>query len=244
MINVFLFVLTVSLFDSFSTAQQIVIFLLILTTVNPVKNALSYLSGLVAAYFVCGLFGYLALAQLNTFISNYVTFKSHMSESTYYQTQMLAGIIFAVIGVLYFRHKKKSTKPEIENVIISRFNDMNGWGACLIGVIISVTGFPFSLPYIAVLEKFASMKMSMANVVGGVALYNLFYAFPMIAIFVVYIFAGAAGKENIETRLQEKARKLNINITTTLFILLGMISVVNAIAYFITGHAVFKNTYF
>lgn len=244
MFNEILFILTIALFDSFSTTQQIVIFVLILTTVKPVKNSLSYLIGLLAAYFACGIIGFLALDQLNAFVSNYVSFKGRMSDQAYYQTQILIGIVFAAMGMIYFRYKKKSTRPEMENVIISRFNTMNGWIACMIGVMISVTGFPLSLPYIAVLEKFALMKWSMPDVVKGVVLYNLFYALPMIVILVIYIFTGAAAKEGIENRLNERARKLNVHLTSSMFVVLGIVSIADALFYFVNGQPIFKNRYF
>jgi len=244
MLTELFFILTVSLFDSFSTTQQIVIFVLILTTTRPVKNSLYYLAGLIAAYFACGMAGYLALDSLNAFVSNYVSFKGRMSDQAYYQTQLLMGIVFTAIGVLYFRYKKRSTGPELENVLMARFNSMNGWIACMIGVVISVTGFPLSLPYIAVLGKFALMKMSLPDVVKGVVLYNVFYALPMIVILVIYVSTGAAGKEGIENRLNERARKLNINLTSAMFVLLGLISIADALIYFTSGQPIFKNRYF
>ena len=244
MLSHLFFILTVSLFDSFSTTQQIVIFILILTTARPVRNSLFYLAGLMASYYGCGLMGYLAIDHLNTFVSNFVSFKGRMTDQAYYQAQIWMGIVFAVIGVIYFRHKKRSSRPEIENVLITRFNSMNGWIAFLIGVIISVTGFPLSLPYIAVLGKFAMMKMSMSDVVKGVLLYNMFYALPMIAILVIYVFTGAAKKEGIENRLDERARKLNINLTSAMFVLLGLVSIADGVIYFINGQPIFKNRYF
>jgi len=244
MFNEIFFILTISLFDSFSTTQQIIIFILILTTARPVRNSLYYLAGLFAAYFACGIAGYLALDQLNAFVSNYVSFKGRMSDYTYYRTQIVMGLIFAAMGIIYFRYKKKSTRPEMENLLISRFSHMNGWIACMIGVMISVTGFPLSLPYIAVLEKFALLKMSMQEVVSGIALYNLFYALPMIVVLGIYLFTGAAGKEDIENRLNERARKLNVNLTSAMFVLLGLISIADALFYFVHGQPIFKNRYF
>ena len=63
--------LSLSLFDSLSTTQQIIIFVLLLTTAKPLRNALSYLAGLSGAYFVCGLAGYLALDELRVFLSKF-----------------------------------------------------------------------------------------------------------------------------------------------------------------------------
>jgi hypothetical protein len=244
MLNQLFFIITVSLFDSFSTTQQIVIFVLILTTAHPVKNSLSYLAGLTAAYFACGMLGYLALDKLNAFIGKFFPAQAGLSDAAYYQTQIFIGIIFAAIGIIYYFKKKDSTKPEMENVIISRFKNMNGLVACVIGVVISVTGFPLSLPYIAALGKFALLKMSMPEVTAGVILYNIFYALPMIVILVIYFFSAAVGSENIEDKLKDRAKRLNLKLTSSMFVLLGLLSIADSIIYFLCGHPMLKTRYF
>jgi len=244
MFNQLFFIITVSLFDSFSTTQQIVIFVLILTTANPVKNSISYLAGLTTSYFACGMLGYMALDKLNVFIAKFFPVHDGVSDVKYYQMQIFMGIVFAAIGVIYFIKKRNSTKPDVEHTIISRFKHMNWFIAFAIGVIISVTGFPLSLPYIAVLEKLALLKMSMPEVVSGVILYNIIYALPMIVILVIYFFIGAAGSENIENRLKERARRINLKLTSAMFVGLGLISIADSLFYFLSGHPMLKHRYF
>jgi len=244
MLNQLFFIITVSLFDSFSTTQQIVVFVLILTSGRPVKNSISYLVGLTTSYFACGMLGYMALDKLNIFINKFFPLHAGVSDSTYYRMQIFIGIIFAAIGVIYFIKRKNSTKPTVEHTIISRLKNMNGLIAFMIGVIISVTGFPLSLPYIAVLGKFALLKMSMPEVVSGVILYNIFYALPMIVILVIYFFTVAAGSENIENRLNEKARRLNVKLTSAMFVGLGLLSIADSLVYFLSGHPILKTRYF
>ena len=244
MLNQLFFIITVSLFDSFSTTQQIVIFVLILTTANPIKNSISYLVGLTTSYFVCGILGYMAIDKLNVFIAKFFPVHAGVSDVKYYQMQIFMGIIFAVIGVIYFIKKRNSTKPDVEHTIISRFKHMNWLVAFAIGVVISVTGFPLSFPYIAVLGKFALLKMSMPEVVSGVILYYIFYALPMIVILVIYFFTVAAGSENIENRLNEKARRLNVKLTSAMFVGLGLLSIADSLVYFLSGHPILKTRYF
>jgi len=244
MLDQLFFIITVSLFDSFSTTQQIVIFVLIFTTANPVKNSISYLAGLTTSYFACGILGFMALDKLNVFIAKFFPLHAGVSDVKYYQMQILIGIIFAAIGVIYFIKKRNSTKPDVEHTIISRLKHMNWLVAFAIGVVISVIGFPLSLPYIAVLGKFALLKMSMPEVVSGVVLYNIFYALPMIVIFFVYFFTGAAESENIENRLKERARRLNLKLTSAMFVGLGLLSIADSLVYFLSGHPMLKNRYF
>lgn len=239
-----LFIIAVSLFDSFSTTQQIVIFVLILTTARPLRNSISYLAGLTAAYTVCGMAGYMVLDQLNAFASTFLTMHGGLSDTQYYQLQIFAGMVFAAIGIIYYAKKKNSTKPAMENVLISRLKHMNACVAFVIGAIISVTGFPLSLPYLAALGNFAFLKMSTPEVVASVLLYNAVYALPMMVILVIYVFTGAAESENIEGRLSERAKRLNLRLTSIMFAALGMLSIADALIYFLLGHPIFRDRFF
>jgi hypothetical protein len=243
MLSQLFFIVTVSLFDSFSTTQQIVVFILILTTANPVKNSLAYLAGLSLSYFACGLLGFMALDELKGFVARFFTNPTGVTDAVYYKTQMLAGAVFIVIGVYYYMKKKIQLKPEMESVIISKLSKMKAITAFGIGVFISVAGFPMSLPYIAVLGKFALLKMSFSVVVSCLILYNVVYALPMAGIFAAYIFAGG-GREDIGDTLHEKARKLNLKLTTAMFVGMGLLSIVDALFYYISGHPLLKNRYF
>jgi cytochrome c biogenesis protein CcdA len=243
MLSQFFFIITLSLFDSFSTTQQIVVFILILTTVNPVRNSLAYLAGLSAAYMGCGILGFMALDKLNAFVARFFINPTGVSDIMYYQTQIFMGVVFAVIGVFYYIKKKNSTKPEVENVIIKRLKNMNTFIAFTIGAFISVSGFPLSLPYIAALGKFAVLKMAMPEVISCLILYNICYAMPMIVIFFIYI-SAAGDKENIEDRLHEKARLINLKLTSAMFVGMGLLSIADALFYFISGHPMLKNRYF
>jgi cytochrome c biogenesis protein CcdA len=243
MLSQLFFIVTVSLFDSFSTTSQIIIFILILTTEKPVRNSLSYLLGLSLSYFACGVAGFMVIDKLKAFIAAFMPASMGVSDTMYYKTQIFMGVVFAAIGVIYYHKRKNSVKPLMENVIISRLKNMNIPVAFLIGVIVSVTGFPVSLPYIAALAKFAALGMGQAEVVSCLVVYNIFYALPMVGIFTFYIFA-LGEKKGLEDRIHEKARKLNLKLTSGMFVGLGILSVVDAVFFFISGHPLFKNRYF
>jgi cytochrome c biogenesis protein CcdA len=243
MLSQMFFIITVSLFDSFSTTQQIIVFILILTTVNPVRNSLSYLAGLSISYFVCGIIGFMALDKLNAFVARFFVKPAGVSDAMYYHTQIFIGIVFAAIGIINYMMKRNSTKPPMENAVIQRLKNMNGFAAFGIGVFISVSGFPLSLPYIAALGKFALLQMGMPEVVLCLVLYNIIYALPMAVIFVIYL--HAAGKsENIHDRLHERARSLNLKLTSAMFVGMGLLSIADALFYFLSGHPLLKNRYF
>jgi cytochrome c biogenesis protein CcdA len=243
MINHIFFISTLSLFDSLSTTQQIIIFVLLLTTEKPIRNSLSYLAGLAGSYFLCGLAGYAVLDKLTFFLQKYFPSSANMPDQLYYQAEMFSGIVFIVIGIIYYRKKIKSNKPSAGNVLINRFRHMNGWVAAGIGIVISLSSFPMSIPYIAALGKFALLKLSMTSAVFYILFYNIVYALPMIVIFFIYLFA-LRGTDGLHDKLHEKSRSLNIKLTTYMFIGVGALSLVDGLCFFGLGHSLLKGRYF
>jgi|SRR5665213_481420 len=237
------FTLSMSVFDSLSTTAQIIIFVLLLTTAKPIRNALIYLAGLSGAYFVCGLAGYLALDQLRVLMGSLLPSQASVSNERYYQSEFLTGLVLVVIGICYFYWKKKRGWSVRENWAILKLRTMNSWFAIGIGVLISVTSFPCSPPYLIALGKYASLQMGFLSVTGFVLLYNLGYALPMVLILLVYLAVrrGAVVDHDV---LHEKAKMLNLHLTTWTLVGFGLFSMIDAACYFALGHALLKDRYF
>ena len=231
------FILTASLFDSLATTQQIIIFVLMFTTFNPIRNSLSYLVGLLSSYFLCGFIGYKILDKLKSLLDMLIPSTKKMPDSTYYIAQLFVGISFIIIGYVYYIKKKNSVKPLMENIVISKLKNMNLFLAFGIGIFISITSFPFSVPYIIVLGKLALLNMSITTVSLCLLLYNLGYGLPMIIILGIYLFMRH-GIDDREDSMHNKARLLNVKLTTWVFIGMGFLSLIDSIVYFLLGHPV------
>ncbi|HXL73193.1 MAG TPA: hypothetical protein VN963_06160, partial [bacterium] len=124
------FSISMSLLDSLSTTAQIIVFVLLLTTAKPIRNALVYLAGLSGAYFACGLAGYLALDQLRVWLSTLLPSQASVSNERYYESEFLTGLVLAAIGIWYFYWKKKRGFSARENRVLLKLRTMNGWFAC------------------------------------------------------------------------------------------------------------------
>jgi len=241
--NILFFTLSISLFDSLSTTQQIIIFILLLTTAKPIRNVLCYLAGLSAAYMACGIIGYGALDKLQLFLARFFPSNTAIPGSVYYQSELIAGIVMALLGLWYYRKKKNAKPGRTQNFVLKKLQTMNGAFAFGIGVFVSVSSFPLSLPYIAALGKYALLHVSFTAAIGYILLYNIGYALPMIVIFVMYMIA----RRNVDydhDALHEKARKLNVQLTTWALAGVGAFSMIDAGWFFAFGHALVKGRYF
>ncbi|MDP4238355.1 MAG: GAP family protein [Bacteroidota bacterium] len=241
--NTIFYSFSLSLFDSLSTTQQIIIFMLLLTTAKPLQNALSYLAGLSGAYFACGMVGYMTLDRLRIFLSKFFPSTDALSNQLYYRSEFILGLIMAVIGIWYFYRKKQGRPDRTENMILLRLRTMNSLFAFWTGVIISVTSFPVSIPYLVALGNYAALHAALPVATGYILLYNIGYALPMIVVFFLYLFARG-GMDDLNDTMHDKANKLNVHLTTWTFIGFGLFSMVDAGCYFTIGHALIKGRYF
>ena len=237
------FTLSLSLFDSLSTAQQIVIFALLLTTINPLRNSMSYLAGLSLAYLACGIVGYLFIDQLVVFLGKYFPSTANMSNTHYYQWEFFIGLAMTVFGVWYFYKKRHAPPSPSQNMLVASLKSMNSILAFCLGAFISVSSFPVSLPYIVALGKYSILHLKLTAVIGNILLYNIGYALPMIVILIIYLFVRR-GVYNLSGSLQEKTHVLNIHLTTWTLVGVGVFSMIDAAWYFALGHALVNGRYF
>jgi len=238
-----LFTLSMSLFDSVSTTQQIIIFILLLTTNKPVRNACWYLVGLCGAYFGCGVAGYLTLDQLRIILDRFLPSSSSIPDPPYYQSEFIVGIVMTVIGFWYFRRKKHERPGRAENFVLAKLKSMNGLFAFSIGAMVSVTSFPLSFPYIISLGKYALLHLRLPFAIGYIVLYNIGYASPMVVVLLAYLIVR--GRADIQhDALHEKARRLNIQLTTWALAGFGIFSMINSGCYFMFGRALIKGRYY
>jgi hypothetical protein len=237
------YTLSLSLLDSVTTTQQIVVFALLLSTARPQRNALCYLAGLSGAYAACGIAGYFAIDELRDFLGRLFPNSSSLPNPVYYQGEFTMGLALIAAGVWFYRRKKKPERGRAKNFILSRLQSMNGWFAGGLGIFISVTSFPMSPPYLIALSKYSMLHLGLPAAVGYILLYNLGYASPMLLIEALYL-AARRKADGSHERLHEKTSRLNTHLTAWTLVGFGFFSLVDAGCYFLWGHALIKGRYF
>ncbi len=235
--------IAISLFDSLSTTQQIIIFVLLLSTAKPLRNSLSYLAGLMGAYCACGVAGYLTLDTLRPLLSKLFPSSAGLSNLSYYRSEFIMGVIMAAIGVWYFYRKHPAEKSRLENGILEKLRTMTSLFAFCAGVVVSVTSFPMSLPYLAALGMYSVLHLKLSVAAGYILLYNIGYSLPMLLVLCIYLIARS-GSEDDSAMLHEKAKKLNLHLTSWTFAGLGLFSMADAGCYFTIGRAIIKGRLF
>lgn len=236
------FTFWISLFDSLSTTFQIILFVLLLTTDKPIRNAWAYLAGLSSAYILCGLGGYMVLDPLMALLHQLMP-GSSLPNKVYYQSEFMTGFLMAVGGVWYFFWKKQRGWSNTENKFIAKLKHMNEWVALGLGVFMSVSSFPMSVPYLITLGKYASAHLVLSTVTGLVLFYNLGYALPMLVVFAIYL-AARRDTEDIHDHLHRKAHMLNLHLTAWTLVGVGLFSMVDAGCFFAFGQALLKERFF
>ena len=236
--------LSLSLFDSFATAQQIVIFVLLLTTAEPLRNSLSFLAGLSGAYLLCGCGGYLAFERLQIFLAHYFPSSAKLSDAAYYQTELISGLIMTLIGLWYWRKYRKAPPSASQNLMVARFKTMTAPFAALLGALISVSSFPVAIPYLLALGKYVSAGLSRSAALANILLYNFGYALPMLVALGFYLFVSRRSSGDLNAALSERTRVLNVRLTTLAWAGVGVFSLLDAASYFLLGRALVKGRYF
>jgi cytochrome c biogenesis protein CcdA len=236
------FVTTVALFDSFSTAQQLIIFILLLATNNPVKNSLSFLLGLTGIYLVFGFFGYLQVGNINDLLKDFFPSLSEISDPTYYKIQMITGIIFFISGPLYYYFKRKSKRPSMENRLIAVFQNINPRVSFIIGALISLTCLPVSIPYFGAIEKLSAAGISTINAFVYISFYNLVYISPMLICFAIYMIFRKKIID-IEEKLKVKADTWNIILMVLILSGTGLLFIIDSGVYYIWAEPVLKSRF-
>jgi hypothetical protein len=78
--------------------------------------------------------------------------------------------------------------------------------------------------------------MSFQSAFAYILLYNLGYAFPMLLILIIYLYARRKA-DDLNDKLHEKTRLLNVQLTAWTLVGVGLFTSLDAGSFFILGHA-------
>lgn len=149
----------------------------LLGTTKPIPRSLAFVIGIFLAYWTSGL---LAVLGLNQFIQTVIA-NSGISLSTplLYTIQLLIGIILLVVGItLRIPAQTEPVKAPTKLTLARTF---------LLGMSVTVLELPTALPYFAAIEQIARANLDLLSITSILALYNLIFVLPPIALVVLYL---------------------------------------------------------
>jgi hypothetical protein len=229
-----LLLLSLSLLDSLATTQQIVVFALFLTTPRARTNALAFLLGMSGAYLACGLAGWVCFAELQRLVHLLSPF-DRASDASYYRDELLFGLGFAAFGLGYFLRFRGSRRDQ--SLPTERLARLGPRAAFLLGAFLSGSSFPFAIPYLLALGRLIALHLSFPQAFGWLSLYGIGYALPLLPVLGVHLWARRNGRFLSQEALEVRARRIDLHLTSWTLVAVGLLSAVDAGAFFLTGRA-------
>ena len=219
----------IALIDSTSiTPLGLVPLATILAGKRPFGAAFSFLAGLYVSYLImCLLFLFglsTALLRLNTWLS----YRWDNPEPADFGVQILVGLVMLVFGIrIAEKRKSKSGGRELKSGV----TPASAFG---FGFLLNVVGFPGALPYFAAADRIAQANPPTSDAVMAVVYYVTIFVLPLTAIVLLRALLGKR-MDAIMQSIQGFFDSWGKRLIMVLLVLLGLILVVDGVAYFLGG---------
>ncbi len=219
----------IALIDSTSiTPLGLVPLATILAGRRPFGAAFAFLAGLYVSYLImCLLFLFglsAALLRLNTWLS----YRWDNPEPADFAVQVLVGLVMLVFGIrIAEKRKSKIGGREYQSGI----SPASAFG---FGFLLNVVGFPGALPYFAAADRIAQADPPTSDAVFAVVYYVTIFVLPLTALVLLRALLGQrmdAVMQSIQNFFDTWGKRLIM----ALLVLLGLVLVVDGVAYFLGG---------
>lgn len=189
-------------------------------TSRPLANSTAFLAGHTVSYFISGIIIALGLDQITDRLDN-----PHPVD---FVIELLVGLL-CLWAALASRDGKASEakKPERELTPAYCF----GYGA-----VVNFIGVPFALPYFAVVGQLLKANLSIESSLLVLMFYNAVYALPFLLVLMAIALIGDSSRPILE-KINNVLISLVDRFMPILLLLLGAALTVDALAYLISGEA-------
>ena len=109
----------------------------------------------------------------------------HPQRTVRHVIELVAGVILLLVAVALWRGPRSLARRELP-----MRSGSGGGSALLAGASIAAVELPTALPYFAVIAAIVASSASVPQEIGLVALYNVAFVLPILAIIVVLLVAG------------------------------------------------------
>jgi cytochrome c biogenesis protein CcdA len=108
----------------------------------------------------------------------------HPQRTVRHVTELVAGVILLVVAAALWRGRRSLARRELP------MRTGGGGSALIAGASIAAVELPTAVPYFAVIAGIVASSANVPQEIGLLALYNLAFVLPLLAIIVVLLVAG------------------------------------------------------
>ena len=108
----------------------------------------------------------------------------HPQRTVRHVIELVAGVILLVVAVALWRGRRSLARRELP------MRSGGGGSALIAGASIAAVELPTAVPYFAVIAGIVASSASLPQEIGLLALYNVAFVLPLLAIVVVLLVAG------------------------------------------------------
>jgi len=219
----------IALIDSTSvTPLGLVPLATILAGRRPFGTAFAFLAGLFISYLIMALLFLFGLSSVLTRLNAWLSYRWDNPEPADFGIQILVGLVMLFFGLrIAEKRKSRSSGRELQSGV----SPVSAFG---FGFLMNVVGFPGALPYFAAADRIAQADPPVSEAVLAVVFYVTIFVLPLTAIVLLRALLGQrmdAIMQAIQGFFDTKGKRLLM----VLLVLLGLILVVDGVAYFLGG---------
>jgi len=219
----------IALIDSTSvTPLGLVPLATILAGKRPFGTAFAFLAGLFISYLIMALLFLFGLNSVLTRLNAWFSYRWDNPEPADFGIQILVGLVMLFFGLrIAEKRKSRSSGRELQSGV----SPVSAFG---FGFLMNVVGFPGALPYFAAADRIAQADPPVSEAVLAVVFYVTIFVLPLTAIVLLRALLGQrmdAIMQAIQGFFDTKGKRLLM----VLLVLLGLILVVDGVAYFLGG---------
>lgn len=191
-------------------------------TDRPVALSSSMLLGHTASYFSAGIVLALFMEKIAAYLAN-----PHTID---FVIQLVLGVVLLWLALKTTKDSGK--RPDEEG---PQFTVLSAFG---FGAVVNFIGIPFAVPYFAAIDQVLKADYSSLEAVLVILSYNLVYALPFAMVPLLSAVMGEGAKP-ILGRINAFLDRVSNVLMPVMLGLLGLVLLVDAIKYLVTGVALF-----
>lgn len=216
----------IAVIDSTSiTPVALVPLISILAGKRPLSTAFFFLGGLFVSYLAMALAFLFGLSSVLAKVNAWLSHRWHHPEPADFSLQILVGLVMLVFGFRVMEKRAvKTGGREIKEGI-------SPWGAFGFACMLNVIGFPGALPYFAAADRIVEAQVTTLQSFWAVVFYVTIFVMPLGCIILLRTILGAKGDAILQA-VQRFFKTWGKGLLVVLLILLGLVLVVDGIAYF------------